>query len=211
MTSSPACNTYMPLLSPYIDGELVPGERISVERHLAACKDCTMRVADLRAESGLLRVGMELAADQADFKDFAQKVMARITPDRPPLFERWKLALSETFLYQRGTVVTAFAGAAVMLLVALPLILRERPPVGYAGERMLVQSVTVDDEAHVAPVVLETSAGNAIVWGVHHLDEAKPAVAPEDEATDEELEQEAAPASPDDTKLKQDKPKGGEL
>jgi len=208
------------MLSPFIDGELAVSERVTVERHLAACKDCTMRVADLRAESGLLRVGMEFAADQVDFKDFSQKVMARVTPGRPPFFERMKLSLSEAFLYQRGTLVTALASAAVVLLVALPFILRERPPTGYASERMAVQSVTTDDAAHVAPVVLETRSGNSIIWLVDQKPPAKPA-APDDESASEERELEpgggAAPAAPDastppnDTKLNQGKPQGGEL
>lgn len=220
MTMTPACQTFVPMLSPFIDGELSPSDRVTVERHLGACKDCTMRVADLRAESGLLRVGMELAADQVDFKDFSQKVMARITPSRPPFFERLKVSLSEAFLYQRGTLVTAMASAAVVLLVALPFILREGTPTGYASERMAVQSVTTDDAAHVAPVVLETKSGNAIIWLVDQQPPAKPAT-PDDESASEERELEpgtvAAPAGPDastnpnDAKLNQAKPQGGEL
>ncbi|MHB8879624.1 MAG: anti-sigma factor [Myxococcaceae bacterium] len=201
MTVSQACQTFVPMLSPFIDGELPPTERVTVERHLAACKDCTMRAADLRAESGLLRVGMELAADQVDFKDFSQKVMARITPERPPLFERLKVSASEAFLYQRGTWVTAMASAAVVMLVALPFILRERTPTGYASERMAVQSVSTEDAANVAPVVFETKSGNAIIWVVDHPP-AKPG-AKDDEAVNEELELDSSPSTP--------QPNGGEL
>src|SRR5438874_11419820 len=101
MAANPACKTFVSQLSPYIDGELSADQRTVVERHLSACKDCTMRVSDLRAESGLVRVGMEMLADQVDFKDFAQKVMARVTPEKPPFFERLRISASEMFLYQK--------------------------------------------------------------------------------------------------------------
>ena len=164
MAGNPACTRYVPLLSPYIDGELAPAERVTVERHLAACRDCTGRTADLRAESGLVRVGLEMAADEVDFKDFAQKVMARVTPERPPLLERLRLSVSEMMRYQRTAFVSSLATAAVVLLVAIPLLARDSAPVGYAGERMTVQAVRPHGAAHVAPVVMEAEDGNAIIW-----------------------------------------------
>jgi anti-sigma factor RsiW len=202
MPLSPACQTFVPLLSPFIDGELPPSGRTQVERHLAACQDCAMRAADLRAESGLVRVGMEMAADEVDFSDFALKVMAQLTPEKPPFFERLKLSISETFLYQRGTLLTAAVSAAVVMLLALPFILRERTPTGYASERMAVQSVSTDQAANVAPVVFETKSGNSIIWVV---DQQPRKAEPADEAASEELELEPQ------NQLNPDKPKGGEL
>ena len=164
MAGNPACTRYVPLLSPYIDGELAPAERVTVERHLAACRDCTGRTADLRAESGLVRVGLEMAADEVDFKDFAQKVMARVTPERPPLLERLRLSVSEMMRYQRTAFLSSLATAAVVLLVAVPLLTRDSAPVGYAAEHMTVQAVRTHGAARVAPVVMEAEDGNAIIW-----------------------------------------------
>ncbi|NOK39653.1 hypothetical protein D7W79_40675 [Corallococcus exercitus] len=172
MAGNPACERFVPLLSPYIDGELAPGERVNVERHLAACRDCTGRAADLRAESGLLRVGLDMAVDDVDFKDFAQKVMARVTPEKPPLIERMRLALSEMFLYQRTAMISSLATAAVVLLVALPLVLRDNAPEGYAAERMTVKSIQSYQGARVAPVVMETEGGGSIIWMVDEQEEA---------------------------------------
>lgn len=163
MASNPACKSYLPLLSPFIDGELTPAERQTVERHLAACPDCTGRVADLRAESGLVRLGMEMFADEADFSGFAQKVMARVTPEKAPLWDRLRLSIQEMFLYQRGALVTAAATVAVVVLATL-LLTREGTPAGYERETIAVQKVEVDESENVRPVVMNTDNGNAIIW-----------------------------------------------
>ncbi|MCP3099830.1 zf-HC2 domain-containing protein [Myxococcus sp. K15C18031901] len=185
MAGNPACERFVPMLSPYVDGELTPAERVNVERHLSACRDCTGRAADLRAESGLLRVGLDMAVDDVDFKDFAQKVMARVTPEKPPLLERLKLSLSEMFLYQRTAMVSSLATAAVLALVGVPLLMSERAPVGYAGERMTVKAIQPYQDARVAPVVMETDNGGTIIWLVD--DEVQNGASPSDE--DDELQE----------------------
>lgn len=208
MAGNPACERFIPLLSPYIDGELTPTERVNVERHLSACKECTGRSADLRAESGLLRVGLEMAVDEVDFKDFAQKVMARVTPEKPPLLERLRLSLSEMFLYQRTVMVSSLATAAVVMLVAVPLLLRNKAPYGYDGERMTVQSVRVYEPDKVAPVVMETDDGSTIIWLVDqdtHHHGASPAKGGDESRSDELEEMEEKPLKDAPA------PKGGSL
>ncbi|MBF5041707.1 hypothetical protein FGE12_04845 [Aggregicoccus sp. 17bor-14] len=211
MAGNPACTRYVPLLSPYIDGELSPAERVTLERHLAACRDCTGRTADLRAESALVRVGLEMAADEVDFKDFAQKVMARVTPERPPLLERVRLSFSEMMRYQRTAFVSSLATAAVVLLVAIPLLTRGRAPVGYASERMMVQAVRASSGAQVAPVVMEAEDGNAIIWLVDEQKVKKDGKST-DESTSDELEMDGdAPALKARPKPKPQPQQGGEL
>lgn len=172
MAQNPACRTFLPMLSPFIDGELSPSERTTVERHLAVCPECTMRVADFRAESGLIRLGMEMLADEADFTGFAQKVMARVTPERPPFWERVKLAASEMFAHQKGALVTAAATVTVVVLGTL-LVTRDGTPMGYASEHVAVQEVTVEEGARVAPVVMSTESGNTIIWLVNQPEKKK--------------------------------------
>ncbi len=207
MATNPACKTFFSKLSPFIDGELAPSERQLVERHLSVCPDCTGRVADLRAESGLVRLGMEMLADEADFTGFAQKVMAQITPEKPPLMERMRLSIAEFFTYQRAMVMTATVTAAVVALIAVPLIMRSGTPYGYASERMAIQEVNVDASAHVAPVVLNTEDGNAIIWLVNQPDEKKKKTG-HDEA--EELGTTPPPGLPAHDPAQQT-PTGGEL
>jgi anti-sigma factor RsiW len=211
MAGNPACERFVPLLSPYIDGELSPAERINVERHLSACRDCASRAADLRAESALLRVGLEMAVDEVDFKDFTQRVMARVTPERPPLLERLRISLSELFLYHRTAMVSSLATAAVLALVVVPLVMnQDDAPMGYGADRMRVRAVRPSEGAKVAPVVLESDDGNTIIWVVdqdtapaHDASAAEPR--PGD--TSDELDGEPLKKGP----AKADPPKGGEL
>lgn len=191
MAANHACKTFIPMLSAYVDGELPVSERTTLERHLSACTDCTGRVADLRATGGLIRVGMDFATDEVDFKDFAQKVLARVTPERPPLWDRIRISASEMFLYQRGPMMASFATAALLLLIGVPLVMRSQTPVGYASEQMMVESVKAVEGADVAPVVLTTDEGDAIIWVVD--DETKPAAlaGPDDEEDDEDEEEDA--------------------
>ena len=208
MAGNPACERFIPLLSPYIDGEVSPAERVNVERHLAACRDCTSRAADLRAESALLRVGLEMAVDEVDFKDFTQRVMARVTPERPPLLERLRISLSEMFLYHRTAMISSLATAAVLALVGVPMLLNQNDaPMGYGADRMRVRAVRASEGAKVAPVVLESDDGNTIIWVVdqdpatsHDASAVEPGEA--DELDGEPRKKAPAQAEP---------PKGGEL
>ena len=164
MAENPACKEYWERLSPYADGELAPSERAVVERHLGNCKDCTTRVADLRAESGLLRLGLEMRADQVDWSGFSQKVMARVSPKPLPFWEGFRLSWRERFEHQRLALFGSLAAVAAAALVVLQLVLRPPVPEGYAAPRMAVKSVAVDSAAHVAPVVMENDSGDAIIW-----------------------------------------------
>lgn len=189
MSDNPAHKEFWPKLSPFVDGELSVEERKAVEQHLAADKESAAMVADLRAASGLVRLTFENAADDEDFKDFSTQVLARLTPQKLPFFERVKLSLSETFTYQRPMLVTAMA-AAMALLVAVPVglrLLNPSTPSGYASADVEVQSVSVAD-SKVRPIVLETDKGDAIIWTVEEQQKEK--VAPKDDGQKTEHEEE---------------------
>lgn len=191
---NPARKTFEPLLSPYVDGELSPEERQAVERHIAADKDSAAQVADFRAASGLTRLSFEMLADEQDFSDFANQVMARVTPQKLPLLERITLSLSEMFTYQRGTFVTAGALAfALALTVGAVVKLSGGEADGYANPTVEVQTVQVDVDAQVRPVVLETEKGDAVIWMVDDAAAKKHDAKKADPARREELDLEPAP------------------
>ncbi|MEA2576052.1 MAG: hypothetical protein QOH93_3350, partial [Chloroflexia bacterium] len=49
------CGEVRPLISAYLDGEVTPEERRSVERHLASCEECRHVLAEYRAIGSDLR------------------------------------------------------------------------------------------------------------------------------------------------------------
>ena len=163
---NPAREKFLPMLSPYVDGELTPEERQLVEQHLANSKESTGQVADFRAADGLMRHALEMQADTVDWKAFADDVMAKVTPEKLPLFERVKLSLGEMFVYQRGPLVVGFAAAALAVLIAVPVTMKFATPDGYGATKLQVQTASVEDSATFKPVVMETDTGDAIIWVV---------------------------------------------
>lgn len=161
---NPAREKFLPMLSPYVDGELTPEERQLVEQHLANSKESTGQVADFRAADGLMRHALEMQADSMDWKAFADDVMAKVTPEKLPLFERVKISLSEMFTYQRGPLMVGFAAAALAVLIAVPVTMRFATPDGYGANKVRVQMVSASDENTFKPVVMETDNGDAIIW-----------------------------------------------
>ncbi|MDP2274039.1 MAG: zf-HC2 domain-containing protein [Archangium sp.] len=163
---NPAREKFLPMLSPYVDGELTPEERQLVEQHLANSKESAAQVADFRAADGLMRHALEMQADSMDWKAFADDVMAKVTPEKLPLFERLKLSLSEMFTYQRGPLMVGFAAAALAVLIAVPVTMKFATPDGYGASKVQVQMVSVKDTSSFKPVVMETDTGDAIIWVV---------------------------------------------
>jgi hypothetical protein len=82
------------------------------------------------------------------------------------------------------------------------MVAQQNNPPGY-GDRMAVHSVTTDEQAHVAPVVMQTESGDSIIWVVDHAHVQAPQGAPD--AAQKEVD--SYPPSGQ----KNDQPKGGEL
>lgn len=162
---TPARKKFEPMLSPYVDGELSVEERQQVEQHLAASKESADQVADFRAMSGLIRHTLDTAADEIDWKEFSNDVMARLVPEKLPLLERLKLSFSEMFTWQRGPLLTGAALASAAAAIAA-VVVTSGNAVGYGQATMEVQAVTIDSDAKVLPVVMQTQGGDSIIWVV---------------------------------------------
>ena len=110
------------LLSAYADGELSPDERAEVEEALRGDPKLQARLADLEAFSGLMRASLEQEADLVDFSGFADRVMAALPAEKKPsAWARFTVWLDEQLQFHRWQVASGL-GAAVVLLVAGPLI-----------------------------------------------------------------------------------------
>ena len=68
---------------PYVDGRLKEGERLDVEKHLAACAACQLRVNEFRAVSGLLDEMPVIEPSAA----FDLRVHARVAAE--PAMKNW--------------------------------------------------------------------------------------------------------------------------
>ena len=169
---NPAREKFLPMLSPYVDGELTPEERQLLEQHLDHNKESAAQVADLRAADAIMRHALEMQADTIDWKGFTDEVMSKVTPEKLPFFDRVKLTLSEMFTYQRGPLIAGFAGAAAAVAIAVPVSMKFASPDGYGATRVQVQTVSVDSDSTVKPVVMETESGDAIIWVVEENPDA---------------------------------------
>jgi anti-sigma factor RsiW len=154
-----ACESYQMLLSAYADGEVTSRERSQVEFHLEGCGDCRARLSDLRAFAAAMGSRLEQQAARADFSGFADEVLRRIGPGRPPLLERLRVLWSEILAYHRTAVISSLATAAITLLVAVPVVynyaLSQAPEV-------IVHDVQADDP-DAKPVVMNLGDGKTLI------------------------------------------------
>jgi anti-sigma factor RsiW len=176
-----------PKLSAFVDGELSVEERKQIEQLIASDKAMAGLVADLRAGAGLTRLTYEAAADEVDFKDFANQVLSKVGEKKESLgfFEGLRLRLAETFTYQKPMLMTGFA-TAMALLIAVPVgVGLMQGPAGYGAKDVEVQSVSVSSESRVRPIVYENDKGDAIIWTVEEPDKNVQPQQKTDEKNDE--------------------------
>src|ERR1700730_15198229 len=100
----------------YVDGRLKESERPDVEKHLAACAPCRVRVADFRAVSGLLDELPVIEPSPA----FDARIHARVAAE--PVKESWWPWL------KMSPRVTFAASALLLAMVWLGFYSRPSPP-----------------------------------------------------------------------------------
>jgi anti-sigma factor RsiW len=199
--ASPHCSSVQEL-SAHLDGELSVPARVALEAHLAGCPACTARLAELRAVGVALRQRFEVQAEAADMSGFAASVLARIRPYRPSLSERLSVGWQEWRAHRPGTLWGgggfALAAAALLAVVLFPRAPLQEAVADGSRQHPTLESVSTDEQSHIAPVVLKTEGGDAIIWLVDHPD--RPSLSLGRDASVPEV----APAAPV-------RPKGGEL
>lgn len=172
-----ACERFQMLLSAYADGEVSAKERAQVELHLSACSDCRARLLDLKALSAAVAQVLTDEAEAADFSHFAEDVLRRLAPERPPLLERLRIAWSEILTYHRTAVVSSLATAALTLAVAVPLAWRAASST--ASAEVALRELKLDDPS-VQPVVLRTDDGKTLIMLVNRPEPGEGEAAPLD-------------------------------
>jgi hypothetical protein len=110
----------------YVDGRLKESERLEVEKHLAECAPCCLRVNEFSAVAGLLD---ELPLIEPS-PEFDTRVHARVAAEPQPKASWWE--------WMRVSPRIAFA-ASMLLLMALWL--------GYRTGTPIAPSIPNDDQA----------------------------------------------------------------
>lgn len=95
-----------PLLSSYLDGELLPGEARAVQEHLLLCAACRETLEGLRATKGLLGE-LPVAEPPVEFWPAVREPGASRAPLAPVAWRSWRVAWA--------------AAAAVVLALTLAL------------------------------------------------------------------------------------------
>jgi len=156
------------LLSTYLDGRASDAERALVERHLAACTDCTRNLATLRATVAAVR---EMPKVHAPRSFALPRLMAKPSQTAPWLYP----------LLRAATTVAAFL---FVLTVAGDLFLRSSPtaPAPMAVPAALAPtSIVMQSEPSSAP---QTTAPTA----ASEPQKSAPPAAPAPQATPSKLE-----------------------
>jgi len=170
------CEESVPLLGPWMDGELQEEDRVWLAEHISCCESCAARLALLAAQRDAIRETVVRKAASADLSRVADAVLARVLKERDPApVLRLRVWGAEMWRERRG-IVSAAAGLAVAASVAavamLSLLPRDsRPGPLLAAARLVPANVEeVDFENHEGAVL--QSGQTTVIW----IDDDGPAV-----------------------------------
>jgi anti-sigma factor RsiW len=170
------CEESVPLLGPWIDGELADEDRAWLEEHVGECPACATRKDLLEATRDAVRETVTRRAAGADLSRVADAVLARVKEDRPAAkvlrFQVWG---TEMWRAHRGAISTAAGLAAAACVAVLALVVPQRgeprrPVTLLADARPLTTLEQIDFENHEGAVL---QAGDTmVIW----IDDDAPAV-----------------------------------
>jgi anti-sigma factor RsiW len=110
------CHSFVPLLEPFVDGELSPERMVEVEQHISMCRACMERV---RWDHSL-RVSIRQVARQAApvTEDFERRLRVALAAERARDEEALPDAPTGTVLPWRTVLPVAAAAAATLVWAA---------------------------------------------------------------------------------------------
>ena len=162
------CEESVPLIGPYLDGELPEEDLVWLEEHLSDCDPCTGRKNLLVAQAEALRERAAARARGADLSGVADAVLARIDREAPRAAAPLSVWGVEMWGAHRG-VLSAGAGVALAGCLALALFLapQRRPAVTLALAQTVGASIDEIDFENHEGVVLQNGATTTI-WVDDH-------------------------------------------
>jgi anti-sigma factor RsiW len=157
------CEESVPLIGPYLDGELPEEDLVWLEEHLSDCDPCSARMKLLVAQAEAVRECVAARAREADLSGVADAVLARIDREGPrpvPPLSVWGLEMWGA----HRTALSAGAGVAVAGCLALALFLapQRRSPVTLAQAQAAGASIDEIDFENHQGAVLQNGATTTI-------------------------------------------------
>jgi anti-sigma factor RsiW len=165
------CQESVPLLGPWLDGELREEDRLWLEEHVGCCPTCTARKALLEAQRDALREAVVRRAADADLSALADAVLSRVLRDpEPARLLRIRVWGTEMWRAHR-TRISAGAALAVAACLAVVAIVAPRrsgdPAATLLAARMPGASVDeVDFENHEGAVL--QAGQTTVIWVDDH-------------------------------------------
>ena len=168
------CEESVPLLGPWIDGELADEDRAWLEEHVRECPACATRKRLLEATRDAVRESVTKRAASADLSGLADRVLAGVKEEREPAkVVRLQVWGTEMWRAHRAAISTAAglaAAACVAIAFLVPLRGEPRRPTLLADARPLTTLEQIDFENHEGAVL--QSGDTTVIW----IDDDTPAV-----------------------------------
>jgi len=149
----PDCRHVASLLERYMDGELRPEERASVEGHVKGCHRCQRELKEFTALHSRLQEAVEAGVADAPLAGIWEGVAERL--ETPTVLEQVWWKFKGFFSFFRPRTVLAW-GAAIVILFLLIFPFVTAPPT----PRVVVESV----ESEGSVMIFQGKDEIAIVW-----------------------------------------------
>lgn len=170
------CEETVPLLGPWLDGELADEDLAWVDEHVGECGACAGRKALLAATRDAIRETVVRRAASADLSRVADAVLARVQKDRGvDNVVRLRVWGAEMWRAHRGSI-SAAGGLAAAACVAVAVLLSPfrsdtpRSPALLADARPFTTLEHIDFENHEGAVL--QAGETTVIW----IDDDGPAV-----------------------------------
>jgi anti-sigma factor RsiW len=149
----PDCRHVASLLEQYVDGELRPEERVSVEEHVKGCHRCQRELKELTALRSRLQEAVEAGIVDAPLAEIWEGMAERL--ETSTVIEQMWWECKNLFSFLRPRTALAW-GAAIVILFLLIFPFVTAPP---------TPSVVVESVESVHPVmVFQGGDKMMIVW-----------------------------------------------
>jgi anti-sigma factor RsiW len=149
----PDCSHMASLLEKYVDGELRPEERASVEEHVKGCHRCYRELEELTALRSRLQEAVEAGVADAPLAGIWEGVADRL--ETPTIMEQMWWEFKSLFSSFRPRTALAWGGAIVILfLLIFPFVTSPPTP------RVVVESV----ESEHPVMIFQGDDKMIVVW-----------------------------------------------